>query len=409
MLKRVKMMTVISIGVVFMLATVIATSYTALRAISEADSAAATAIWVLSGVLVAMIVGMMVFVRNVLISPLHRIGALSRQFSQGKSVEFTGNVYCSDLVPVIENFMSVIDQNTQNTKIAQSLMEGELNEATVQLGGDNVLGKSLLQVFEKITYMSSELENLSTNVIGGRLEKRASVGDLTGEYAEILEKTNLAVATLVGHLESVPAPIKLIDKEFNLLYVNRASAEMNKMTLQEMRGKHCYDLISTSICQNEKCAGGCAMTEGKLVTRNAEAHHEGKDYDVTYTSVPFKNKHGEIIGALEIVTDNTEILSAKQLAEKRANYQSAEVAKLSAILKAIATGDLRVSYEVAEADEDTEIIRQSFTELGDSLAEALASLNELLAQVAVSVEEVSNGSIQVSQASTRSHRTSEFG
>ena len=120
------------------------------------------------------------------------------------------------------------------------------------------------------------------------------------------------------------------------------------------------------------------------------AHPQGKDLgDFTYTGVPIKNTAGEIIGALEIATDQTEVKQAVKLASKQADYQAAEVNKLVVNLGKVAEGDLNVDSKVADTDEDTYQVGENFRTINQGLegtvraVRALADDANMLAEAAV--------------------------
>ncbi|MBZ0265977.1 methyl-accepting chemotaxis protein, partial [bacterium] len=103
--------------------------------------------------------------------------------------------------------------------------------------------------------------------------------------------------------------------------------------------------------------------------------------------------------AVEAVVDQTEIMKAQRRFKKISEYQSKEVETLNAILDRMAEGDLTVTYQPVEPDEDTSEIAASFKEISESLNETLDNLNNILSNVTVAVDQVSTGSQQVSSAS----------
>ena len=92
------------------------------------------------------------------------------------------------------------------------------------------------------------------------------------------------------------------------------------------------------------CACSRAMQEGRPATAETDTHPGGHNLEISYTGVPIKNKNGVVIGALEIVSDQTAIKNAAQIADKQARFQGAEVAKLIVALDKVAQGDLNAQH-----------------------------------------------------------------
>ena len=59
-----------------------------------------------------------------------------------------------------------------------------------------------------------------------------------------------------------------------------------------------------------------------------------------YIATPLRDEAGKIIGAFEVVSDQTAIKQAARVAEKIANYQDVETQKLVECLTKLAEGDI---------------------------------------------------------------------
>lgn len=162
-----------------------------------------------------------------------------------------------------------------------------------------------------------EIHKLSDSIIEGQLTVRASTDKFDDEYTQIVQGINDIVETLVGHINNIPVPFMIIDKDFNVSYVNDKAAEMASSDSGSMIGTKCYGHYKTNVCQSDGCV--CARS---MKTQNAE-HGEavadiGRDVHLSCSGMPLKNRQGNVIGSLEIFTDQTEMKSGLEEANAKA-------------------------------------------------------------------------------------------
>ena len=85
---------------------------------------------------------------------------------------------------------------------------------------------------------------------------------------------------------------------------------------EQALGGKCYDIFKTGDCQSAKCAIGQCMQKDKSCSSDTIAHPNGNTLAINYTASPVKDDNGNIIGALEIVVDQTEVKAAMAEAQK---------------------------------------------------------------------------------------------
>ncbi|MBL6987658.1 MAG: hypothetical protein ISR72_11610 [Methylobacter sp.] len=100
--------------------------------------------------------------------------------------------------------------------------------------------------------------------------------------------------------------------------------------------------------------------------------------DINYIGTPVKSRQGDIIGAFEVVIDQSEILKAQRVANKVADYQEKEVAKIQNALTKISQGELEVRLEAAESDQDTQKARETFAIIGSATNKVAESVRNLV-------------------------------
>jgi len=178
--------------------------------------------------------------------------------------------------------------------------KGDFNEVKNNL---NLLIDSLNGVIGEVLLMADA-------AIIGKLEFRGDEDKFGGDFGAIVKGVNKGVAAIVGHLDAVPTPTMIIDKEFNIRYMSKAGAEVVGVSQEQLIGKKCYDHFKTSDCNTPNCACARAMGSNSVQTSEAEAHPAGKNLSISYTGVPVRDQDGQIIGALEIVMDQTAVKAA---------------------------------------------------------------------------------------------------
>ena len=201
---------------------------------------------------------------------------------------------------------------------AGAAQEIDRNERMVS-GGDEIgeVSEAFTGVVNNIQLFSDEITSISNAAVEGRLTARGDTGKFKGDYATMIQGLNNTINSVVGHLDSIPVPAFIINKEFTILYANKASATMAGVTPKEMLGQKCYDHFKTPECRTPKCASGQCMLSGKIASSETQATPKGKQYDIAYSGVPILDAHGTAIGAMEFFTDLTDIREAARKAQKR--------------------------------------------------------------------------------------------
>jgi len=111
----------------------------------------------------------------------------------------------------------------------------------------------------------------------------------------------------VNYLNNVPTPVMVVDKNYKVTFMNEAGA------------KECYSLFDTPHCKTAECRCRQAMEKDGIFTGETIARAAG-NLPIQYTAAPMKDKDGKIMGALEYVTDFTQVRRAMDEAQKKVDY-----------------------------------------------------------------------------------------
>ncbi len=259
-------------------------------------------------------------------------------------------------------------------------------QITDNYNGDfNVIKNNLNACIGAVDALVSAVNMLSGAAIDGRLATRADTSKHQGDYRRIVEGVNQTLDTLVGFLDNMPTPCMVINKNMQVQYMNRAGAGLGNTTSEQLvrSNTHCYDHFRTTDCKTERCACTRAMRANGEADSETEAHPGGRNLDIQYTGVPIRNREGDVIGAFEVVTDMTAVKQAARLSEKIAQFQGVEVARLSANLNKIASGDLKVDLKVAEPDADTKATHDNFANIASALGKSVEAISALAADASM--------------------------
>ncbi|SFM61280.1 methyl-accepting chemotaxis protein [Methanolobus profundi] len=223
--------------------------------------------------------------------------------------------HSGDFRKVVEGVNSCLDAFIGPLNVAAEYIDriskGDIPpKITDSYSGDfNEIKNNLNLCIDSINSLLEEAEFLTDAAIEGKLSTRGNTAKFSGEYARLVEGMNDVVATLVGHIDSIPVPFMIIDRDYNVNYVNSKAAEAAGLASNVMLGTKCYDHYKTNVCKTDNCV--CTRS---MITQNIE-HGEavadlGQDVSINCSGVPLKDREGKVIGSLEIFMDQTEIKNA---------------------------------------------------------------------------------------------------
>lgn len=188
----------------------------------------------------------------------------------------------------------------------------------------------------------------------------------------------------VQNLNKVPTPVMLIDKDFNIRYMNEKGAKLLNTTPKNIIGKKCYDYFKTDHCKTDKCACMQAMKCDCEVTEETVSHANGGNLPIMYTGTPIADKDGNIIGALEYVADITNIKEIQAYLERSTKTLLNEMSKFAA-------GDLTINVKPEKENDDIGKLFKGFNK-------SVENFNSMLLQIRDAVEATSSASEQISSS-----------
>ena len=112
-------------------------------------------------------------------------------------------------------------------------------------------------------------------------------------------------------LNSIPDEILVLDREMIVQDTNSSFLDNNDMTLEEVKGQHCYDIPQHARGECQIAVGDCrfrnVIEEGK--SDSFIRKHYDQDGQVRYASIvgaPWRDSDGNVVGMIEITRDITQ-------------------------------------------------------------------------------------------------------
>jgi methyl-accepting chemotaxis protein len=296
------------------------------------------------------------------------------------------------------------------------ISKGDIPERiTDEYRGDfNEIKNNLNMCIEAINGLVVEADMLSQAAVEGQLQVRGEASKFSGDYARIVGGINRTIETLVGHLDAVPAPVVIMDDQFNMRYINKAGADVLGMTQEHLIGKKCYDCFRMDDCRTANCACARAMDSGLREASETNAHPNGQDLSISYTGQPLRDREGQIIGALEVVVDQTQIRRVMESLQETNESLQTTVSEYSTFAEQVGRGDLTTKLSLnghGQEDDPLVVLGHNLNGMVDNLrtiasqtTEATQALSAAATEILAATNQQATGATEqsaaISQATT---------
>jgi len=265
---------------------------------------------------------------------------------------------------------------------SKSLADGNMDiKLTVSKRKDEIgmLGKAFEHVIKVIGGLIDEITSLEQKVSEGHLLERVGENGYKGEYKAVIQGYNKTVDTLVNYIDGLPMPVLILDKEFGMRYINRNGAELLESTQEALLGSKCHELFRTDDCQTGACVCLKAMETAQQQEGETVAHlKSGTELEIRYMGIPIM-KDGEVVGALEAITDLTEIKKAHRKSEQQA-------ASLMALLEKINEAASLVTESSRQVSEGSQVLSQGASEQAAAIQQLSSSIMEISQQTQLNAQ-----------------------
>ena len=216
---------------------------------------------------------------------------------------------------------SIINPAKKMIEFAKKVSEGDLYFSYDFKGNDEMaqIGRALNEIRNTFLDVIKEFDDIYKKLKKGRLLYKAKSDKFSGEYKNVIEKVNEIVGTFIWYLNKIPNPLMIVDKELNVLYMNKKAKEIAGNEIEEHGLLKCYDLFKFPQCNSQNCLCFKAIeTEGVVSMETAKKLND-KDIILHTTSFPIKDEEGNLAAACSLMVDITNIKNAQITMQKVAN------------------------------------------------------------------------------------------
>jgi methyl-accepting chemotaxis protein len=343
-----------------------------------------------------VIVGLIVFSTNNFIKPIRKLAEAADHLAVGNiDIDYTmaDHATADEIGELTVSFVNMAENIKDQSEAARSMAEGNLAINIQPKSEQDVLGVSMTAIKNAIGSLVADTIMLSDAAIHGDFSKRADETQHAGDYQKVIAGVNQTLDTVVDNmywyeaiLDNIPFPIHVTDNNMKWTFMNRAFEELMVANgvirdRQSACGMDCYN-AGASICRTDNCGIRQLVDRGLSESYFDWAGRSNKQ-DTAY----LKNKNGENIGFVEIVTDLTAIIRVS-------DFTKAEVTRLASNLLCLSQGNLDFDMNISAADEYTREVSAEFNAISDSLIAVKTSIGAMIDGAAMISGAVIQGNLQ---------------
>ncbi|WP_160685019.1 methyl-accepting chemotaxis protein [Clostridium sp. C2-6-12] len=343
---------------------------------STANTAMITMIGIIFlGIVLSILLG--ILIAGIISKPINRVLFMLTEMSKGKLSEKT-NISTTDEIGQMSKVMDSFVEFLQKDVIGamNKIANGDMNIDISMKDEKDEIVPALKKVVENITRLVLDANMLSNAAIQGKFETRADASKHEGEFKNVIDGVNATLDTVVDKvvwyeaiIDAIPFPIHVTDNDMNWTHMNKAFEKlMIEQGVIRDRKSGCGLACShagANICNTEKC-GIKQLHKGKTESFFEWCGMSNKQ-DTSY----LKNKNGENVGYVEVVTDLTSIIRVS-------DYTKTEVKRLENNLKLLSSGNTNFDIKIQEADKYTGEVYDQFKGISNSLVDVKDAVDNLV-------------------------------
>ena len=355
-----------------------------------------TMMLVIFGLGLIVIVGLIVISTRSFIRPITKLAEAADHLALGAidiDYAMANDAKPDEIGELTKSFVNMAENIRDQAEAAQNMAQGNLSIEIQPKSENDVLSNSMVSIKNAIGSLVSDTIMLSDAAIRGDFTKRADESKHAGEYAKVISGVNQTLDTVVDNMfwyeaiiDGIPFPVHVTDMNMKWTFMNRAFEDLmikNGVIKDRVSacGMDCYN-AGANICQTEGCGIRRLVDQGL-----ADSYFEWVGRNNKQDTAYLKNKKGENIGFVEIVTDLTPIIRVS-------DYTHAEVTRLGENLIRLSEGNLDFDMNISSADEYTQEVSVQFNEINLSLNAVKESIGEMIDGAAMITNAVIDGNLQ---------------
>ena len=277
--------------------------------------------------------------------------------------------------------------------MAEATAHGDLGQVfDKNENGDEIasMQSALIDIRRTVRSMTENFANVARRIERGHFLERGDAEGFEGEFARLIKGSNYMLESMVNLLDELPLPLMAISKDHTILFINKAGAALGEVEQQELGGTICSDYFMTGDCDPERCACDKAMRGGEMAFSNTEAHPGFRSLEIDYFGMPLKDENGEVLGAVKVVMDQTEIRRVQREMLETATQADSVATMLSA-----------ASQELAAQVEQTTQGAERQQGMSADVASAMEEMNATVLEIARNASHAAQNADQMRDTATR--------
>lgn len=251
-------------------------------------------------------------------------------------------------------------------KVAAGDLSGKLDVASKDEIGE--LAEALRSIPASLGRVIAAYEALERKVEEGHIKAEADNSGLSGQFASLVDGTNMVLKRFRLLLDMIPAPLFVLDMQRKVLYANTAGDDF---VGRNIIGENLNSFIKREDAGTAICALGKTLRGERPAPAETRAAVREVAKDIIYSCTPLLSKGGGQTSVIFSVSDITDIRRAQRTAEEVAREASAIAAHVSTAAEQLAT---QVGQVMAGANAQSGRV--------ESMAAAMGQMNEAVLDVA---------------------------
>lgn len=215
---------------------------------------------------------------------------------------------------------------------------------------------------ETLRDLAGTVESLSDAVSKGNLRERGDATQFNGGYEVLINNINVLCGVFVEFLDVMPMVLMTVDTDSNALFMNRFGKNLGSDILPEnASGNKCFDMMHSTDCQTSRCVCDRAIASGVEEVSEADMTLNGEESHTSFSAIPIRAS-GEIVGALKIVVDQTDMMKAQNKMRNLAEHAIEISDQLSSAAE-------ELSAQIEQSSKGAHIQRERASETATSMDE----------------------------------------
>lgn len=278
---------------------------------------------------------------------------------------------------LLKTFQKIVYNNKEQANIVKEISKGNFDVEIKPKSDKDVLGMSLLKIYDTIKHVSFQINELKQAVLYGKLDTRADVNGLNGGYKDIIGGINTMLEEIVNPLNECEEVIKEMSK--GNLQVSVKGNYKGKMAVMKDEINHLSNEIYEHIEETSNVL--MEMAKGNLDVEITGAYH-GDFVDlkesINKIIASFNETLGEINTAAEQVSAGTKQVSdSSQSLSQGSTEQAASVEEITASVTEIAAQTKENATNANKANEMAESIKKNAGEGNREMQNVLKAMEEI--------------------------------